>query len=75
MPPGYHVDGCTWWPDGNWVKCCDAHDWAWAHGADFLSSNVDLGLCVAGTGHALMGLVMFVGVSTVGILFRLYRRR
>lgn len=71
MPPGYHTDGCTLWPDGNWVTCCDAHDWAWQNGADFLQSNFELGACVANHGHLLMGIVMFLGVSTIGVVFYL----
>lgn len=75
MPSGFG-DGCTLWPNGDWVQCCDAHDWAYAQGVDKIQADLALAQCVAGTGHGVMALVMLLGVSIFGgIWYAAARRR
>lgn len=70
-------DGCTLWFDGwfgvSWRHCCDVHDFAYEAGADKITADLDLALCVAQTGQGGMALIMLAGVSTLGWLF--YRKR
>ncbi|WP_099868240.1 hypothetical protein [Pararhizobium haloflavum] len=40
------MDGCTYWIDGWWRSCCDAHDVDYLNGAVNIGSHLDLGLCV-----------------------------
>lgn len=62
-------DGCTLWLQGTWRHCCEAHDIAYGAGFDKLQADLDLGLCVAQTGHPLMAIVMVLGVLLFGWLF------
>lgn len=52
-------DGCTYFFDGDWRHCCDAHDAAYASHTVSAWSHVDLGLCVAQTsGGPVLGAFM-----------------
>jgi hypothetical protein len=66
------TDGCTLWIDGVWRSCCDAHDLAYANGMDYITSNLELGVCVAKTGHGIMGIIMTIGTMAFGWIF--YKR-
>lgn len=66
-------DGCTLWPDGDWVRCCNLHDLDYASGVDKITADLDLATCVAHTGHGIMALIMLAGVTLFGWLF--YRKR
>lgn len=64
-----NVNGCDLWWDGVWKQCCDAHDVAFftpGDLSDFINANVDMAVCIAGTGHWIMAAIMFVGVMIGG---------
>lgn len=71
---------CTWWPDGwptwmggtgrEWLDCCIAHDLT----PKSFSGDLALGVCVAHVAP-VMGVVMFLGVSTLGTLYVWARSR
>lgn len=73
--PDVVLDGCTGWFDGNWRHCCDAHDIAWAQGADFFGSNIDLAVCVAQTGNPIVALIMLAGVTFIGWILYYSKKR
>lgn len=57
-------DGCTYWFDGTWRHCCEAHDLAYATETVTLQSHLELGLCVAQTsGGAVMGAIMALATT------------
>lgn len=74
------ANACTWWPDGwpawmggtgdEWRHCCVAHDAA----AKSIADDLAIGSCVADISPA-MGLVMTLGVLTLGTVYVLVRRR
>jgi len=65
---------CTYWPNGNWLECCRAHDYQCADSECQKSSvmrlkaDQDLKKCVTIKGHPLIALIMFVGVRAWAIL-------
>lgn len=71
---------CTGWIDGwpswmggtgeEWLHCCVAHDIA----AKSVANDIALGQCVAAVSPA-MGVVMAIGVLTLGTLYVALRRR
>lgn len=65
-------DGCSAWPDGDWLDCCVAHDVAyWRGGPEPLRQEADMALrqCVADTGYPTMGDIMYLGVRIGGERF------
>ena len=67
---------CTMFPNGNWLRCCVAHDYEYADGgtlADKIRADIKLGRCVAKKGHPAIGAVMFAGVSIAGYFFYRWR--
>lgn len=64
--------GCTMWPEGSWHHCCVAHDYTYADGGPLwvkIKADWELGLCVAETGHPVMGGAMFLGTLIFGFPF------
>lgn len=73
LPFDTDYPGCTLFPEGDWHHCCVAHDYAYAdHAGDllFVKWKIDTSLrrCVAETGHPGVAWLMFVGVSTFGLI-------
>jgi hypothetical protein len=73
-------NGCTLWPDGwrgvSWRHCCDAHDLAYLDGADRLTADLELAICVYRTSESWpLALTMGAGVVLFGWLFYKGRRR
>ncbi len=65
-------DGCTFWPDGDYLPCCQAHDKAYAAGGswlDRLRADWKLAKCVKRAKHLVVAPVMFVGVRVIGSVF------
>jgi hypothetical protein len=57
-------DGCTFWIDGWWRACCDAHDMAYIAGNVDLATHLELGRCVIATGGGLaMGALMSLAAT------------
>lgn len=66
-------DGCTYWIDGTWRKCCEIHDLAYSTGTVTLQSHLDLGACVSHSGGGVvMGVAMAVATT---IWWQLMHRR
>lgn len=80
MPDGTLSDGCSGWPNGGWVDCCDEHDRAYRCGSSsFLErrkADLNLMRCVMKKGYPRMGVLMFFGVRAFGWMpwHRNYRR-
>lgn len=70
-------DYCTFWPEGWWASCCQAHDAAYAEQAGRAASDYELMLCVAQTAPeplpvllvGLTALAMYAGVRLFGSRF------
>lgn len=60
------ADHCTFWFEGAWGHCCEAHDAAYAAGVDRLLADLALEACVRETGHSGMAAIMFAAVSAFG---------
>lgn len=62
-------DGCTFWFDGDWRQCCEAHDQAYLDGTVTIATHFELGACVAQTSGGLtMGLAMCAATALWWIL-------
>lgn len=69
-------DYCTWWPEGSWAACCQAHDLAYAGEGARMAADLDLAACVYETTHnGPLALLMLAGVVICGGLFRWHGRR
>ncbi len=65
----FKSDGCSGFPDGNWVKCCVRHDLAyWMGGTREGRANADLALkrCVSDKDHPVIAAIMHSGVRVGG---------
>ena len=71
LPPHrFTTDGCSLWPDGNWVDCCVAHDIAyWCGGScdDRKDADEALQRCIRDQGRGALGTTMYVGVRLGGL--------
>ena len=68
----FKSDGCTFWLDGNWVKCCLKHDTAYAHGGTRKQrkfADKQLKICVSKKGHPIMANLMYFAVRIFGSPF------
>ena len=65
----FNAGFCTLWWDGSWAQCCEVHDIAYGMGLDKFQADIDLGICVAKTGNVGMGILMFLGVTILGVFF------
>jgi hypothetical protein len=70
LPPHtFTTDGCSVWPDGEWVECCVEHDMRyWCGGTRRARHAADqrLGECFAGLGHSVMADWIYLGVRVGG---------
>ena len=72
MDRGYDVpfrffttDGCSFWPDGDYVECCIVHDMAYWCGGSFwerMAADAEMAACVEG----LNATAMYAGVRAFG---------
>ena len=64
------IDVCTGFPEGTWAACCAAHDAAYA-APDVSKLNADWGLaqCVAEQVGWPLAIIMFLGVTALGLGF------
>ena len=71
LPPNPFVsDGCSCWPDSDWVECCVEHDVVyWMGGTREQRKQADLELrrCVSGKGHPVIAQMMYFGVRIGGV--------
>lgn len=71
LPPNEFVsDGCSLWPDYDWVECCVAHDsiyWMGGTREDRFKADLSMKECVSSTGHPIMGWIMYYGVRAGGV--------
>ena len=66
----FKTDGCTFFPDGDWVECCIEHDKEYWEGGSYeerVEADKKLAACVESKGHSstLSGL-MYFGVRAGG---------
>ena len=65
----FRSDGCSMWPDGDYLECCEAHDrlyWMGGSLAEKRAADEQLRLCVAAKGHRFVAWMMRFGVSFGG---------
>lgn len=65
----FKPNGCSWWPDGNYLSCCDQHDLDYFYGGSRLArkaSDARLFECVAKQNSYTMAWVMWIGVRVFG---------
>ena len=69
-PVDFVGDGCTFWPDGDYRSCCEAHDrdyYRGGTGAERRASDQRLRDCVRGKGHKYVAPLMYFGVRVGGV--------
>jgi hypothetical protein len=65
----FRFDGCSWWPDGDYRDCCQAHDYAyWCGGSPAERATADerLRACVAQKRGGAYARLMWLGVRAGG---------
>jgi hypothetical protein len=71
LPPrAFKSDGCSCFPDGNWVECCIRHDlayWAGGTGKERLDADRELEKCVSEKGYPITAFFMYYGVRVGGV--------
>ena len=71
LPPKAFVsDGCSCWPDSDWVECCVQHDLIyWKGGTRLERKEADLKLkeCVSKKNNRIIGALMYYGVRMGGV--------
>lgn len=68
-PHGFTTDGCSAWPDGDWVSCCVVHDFAyWCGGNAEQREAADDGMrqCLIALGYPRLAGWMYLGVRLGG---------
>lgn len=68
-PVPFRFDGCSWWPDGDYRDCCQAHDYAyWCGGPPEARAAADeqLRACVAQRRGGAYARAMWLGVRVGG---------
>jgi hypothetical protein len=69
---GFKSDGCTWFPEGNYRDCCEAHDREYFAGGSWKQrwrSDKKLFLCVASKSkfyNKILAPAMWLGVRVGG---------
>ena len=69
-PHAFTSDGCSGFPNGDWLECCVRHDLPyWMGGTREERANADLALkrCVSDKGHPVVAAIMHFGVRIGGI--------
>ena len=75
MPPDFKSDGCTFFPDRDYVDCCVEHDKAYYFGGtlkDRRAADDELYRCVAekvGPKRVMTAKIMWLGVRLGGVSF------
>lgn len=71
IPPKPFVsDGCSCWPDWDWVECCVEHDlvyWIGGTREERKAADRELATCVSKRGYPFIARVMYLGVRTGGV--------
>jgi len=71
LPPRtFKSDGCSLWPDGDWLECCVKHDllyWQGGTSKERRDADLELRECVTEKGHPIVGQAMFLGVRIGGV--------
>ena len=71
LPPhAFKSDGCSCWPDGDWLECCVKHDlmyWIGGTHEERKDADTELRKCITEKGHPVVGQVMFLGVRIGGV--------
>ena len=65
----FTTDGCSMWPNGAWIECCEIHDIAyWKGGTEADKRLADAGLrqCIKDKNHPWAGWMMEKGVAVGG---------
>ncbi|HAX18562.1 MAG TPA: hypothetical protein DCY00_08240 [Actinobacteria bacterium] len=66
----FKSDGCSCFPDGNWIECCIKHDiYYWMGGTrqERLEADRELRKCVSEKGYKITGFLMYYGVRAGGV--------
>jgi hypothetical protein len=66
----FKSDGCSLWPDGDWVDCCVEHDlvyWMGGTSEERRAADLELTRCVAERGHPYIARLMYIGVRIGGV--------
>lgn len=69
-PHEFKSDGCSCFPDGDWVECCVLHDlvyWMGGTREERLNADATLRKCVADKGHPVIAGLMYYGVRAGGV--------
>ena len=69
-PHAFTSDGCSGFPNGDWLECCVSHDLVyWMGGTREERANADLALkrCVSDKGHPVIAAFMHFGVRIGGV--------
>jgi len=68
-PHAFKSDGCSGFPNGNWVECCVRHDlvyWVGGTREERAAADSALQKCVADKGHPVIAKLMYSGVRVGG---------
>lgn len=71
LPPhAFKSDGCSCWPDSDWLECCIEHDLAyWMGGTRHERKEADRKLrdCISQKGYPVIAIIMYFGVRVGGV--------
>jgi len=71
LPPNeFTSDGCSCWPDYEWIDCCVEHDaiyWMGGTREERKQADIALQKCVSQKGHILIGKIMYYGARIGGV--------
>lgn len=71
LPPStFKSDGCSCWPDYEWLDCCVKHDaiyWMGGTREERKIADINLQQCVSQKGHRIIGKIMYYGVRAGGV--------
>jgi hypothetical protein len=69
-PHAFESDGCSCFPDGEWVECCVKHDlvyWMGGTSEERLHADSELQECVSVKGYPKIAKLMYYGVRIGGV--------
>ena len=71
LPPHtFKSDGCSCWPDGDWVDCCVKHDliyWMGGTREERKIADLELKKCISEKGYPVIARIMYIGVRIGGV--------
>jgi hypothetical protein len=71
LPPHpFRSDGCSCWPDHDWVECCVEHDlvyWMGGTAEERRQADLKMKQCVAEKGFPTIAEIMYIGVRLGGV--------